>query len=89
MLLLSDAFEEKNMNGLIIVTALDLGVESIKTVYQHNYEQKLLEVCKNTVSNWEDHTQDDINDIINDGVYSTVDGKIIALIWLDEDGNYN
>jgi len=44
-------------------------------------EAKLLDLCSTFVSNWSEHTSEDITNILDQGYYELVNGNSICITW--------
>lgn len=73
--------------GVVVVTDKN-GVQSIRSITKHNYDSQFRDACKEICSTWDEFSPEQIEDIINDGVFSNAI-SVVAIIWLDANGNYN
>jgi len=72
--------------GLVVVSDVN-GVVSIKKTDEQVWQQPFVAACEQD-ENWNNHPSEDRESVLDDGVYE-YDGKVIAIIWLDDKGEYN
>lgn len=74
--------------GIVIVTDVN-GVQSIRSCNKENCDSLLLDACGELVGDtWCKYNDQEREDIAEDGLFS-YGGCVAAIIWLDQNGNYN